>query len=184
MMYSATELALLPAALAKPKFTQEELDNMYLEAVMLHKYARYDEAEAKAKQIQAQLPDNPDVKKLLSEIARARQSLGDKRPDELKRILTEIIVPEVNLCEAVVQDVFKFLQEESGRLAKDKKPVNFVSLVPADTEPGIRKVTLSLRKVPMIEVIKYVTLLTDLRYRIEEHAVVIYKDSPAGASQQ
>lgn len=168
------------ATTAKSKMTQEEIDDMYLEAVMLHKLGRYDDAEAKAKQIQAQLPDNPDIKQLLAEIARARKSQGDKRPGELKRILTEMIVPDVSLREAVAQDVILFLHDESAKLAKDKKAINFVWLVPADSK--LPRVTLALKQIPMLDVLGYVTQMAGLRYRIEANAVVIYKET-SGAAQ-
>lgn len=50
--------------------------------------------------------------------------------------------------------------------------------VPAATEPpatagGARKITLSLKNVPMIDALKYVTSLAGLKYRIEPSAVLI-----------
>lgn len=162
--------------------TQEQLDNMYMQAVMLHKYGRYDEAEAIAKRLQAQLPDNRDVKQLLAEITRARERLGEKRAGgELQRKLAQMTVPEINFRDAVVQDVVTFLREESAKHSTDKKAINFVWLIPGDTK--LPPVSLSLKQIPMLDVLQYVTQLAGLRYRIDAHAVVIYKESPPAAPQ-
>ena len=139
----------------------------------------YDEAEAIAKRIQAQLPDNRDVKLLLEEITRARQRGGDKRPSELQRKLANMNVPEINFREANAQDVVTFLQEESAKLSPDKKAINFVWLVPDGTK--VPAVSLSLKHIPMLDVLQYITQITGLRYRVDAHAVVIYKDAPAVA---
>ncbi len=158
--------------------TQAQLDELFAKALILYKYGRYDEAEAAARQILAQIPDNRDVQQLSEEIARARaasartagQTLG------LKNKLDGIVIPEVNVRDADVRDVVKFLQEESGRLSPDKTPINFVWLVPADEK--LPHVSLQLQKMPLSEVIRYVLTVARLNYRVDPHAVVIYKETP------
>ena len=180
--HAADEKEKKPAPPDSLHLTQEQMDNLYLQAVMLHKYGRYDEAEAIAKRLQAQLPDNRDVKQLLAEITRARERLGEKRAGgEMQRKLAQMVIPEINFRDAVVQDVVTFLHEESAKLSADKKAINFVWLVPGETK--LPTVSLSLKQIPMLDVMQYVTQLAGLRYRIDAHAVVIFKESPPAAPQ-
>jgi hypothetical protein len=162
------------------QLSDDELGEMFLQAVMLHKYGRYDEAETLARRIQSARPDNRDVKQLLSEIARARQRSDEKRLGPLERKLSELIVPEVNFREANPKDVIEFLSEETKKLNADKKPINFVWLVPEDAK--LRLVSLKLQKIPLLDVLHYVTELSGLRYRVDPHAVVIYKEAPPAAA--
>jgi general secretion pathway protein D len=122
--------------------------------------------------------------------------------------LNKIIIPEINYREAVVSDVITFLSEESRRLDPDKAGVNIVLSggisapppAPTPTTPPTaaggtepqpttpsggelegRKITLSLREVPLIDALKYVTTLAELKYRIESSAVIVLPtNAPSG----
>jgi general secretion pathway protein D len=133
------------------------------------------------------------------------------RQQGIVRKLNEIIVPEINYREAVVSDVITFLSDESRRLDPDKVGVNIVlgggivaptgpatppaappAAPGAAPEAGLpgggngnevegRKITLSLRNVPLIEALKYVTTLANLKYRVESSAVIVLPiDAPSG----
>jgi len=52
--------------------------------------------------------------------------------------------------------------------------------VPGGETPEGRKITLSLRNVPLIDALKYVTTLAELKYRIESSAVIVL---PVGAPE-
>ena len=121
--------------------------------------------------------------------------------------LNTIIIPEVNYREAVVSDVITFLSDESRRLDPEKNGVNIVlgagvtapaapgaptapppapgasAVAPTESGAGTageiegRKITLSLRNVPLIDALKYVTQLADLKYRIQSSAVIILPSS-------
>jgi general secretion pathway protein D len=124
------------------------------------------------------------------------------RQQGIMRKLNEIIVPEINYREAVVSDVITFLSDESRRLDPEKVGVNIVlgggiatatapTAAPAApaAAPGAppeagqpagggsdlegRKITLSLRNVPLIDALKYVTTLANLKYRVEPSAVIV-----------
>ena len=177
----ADEPAAKSAGTNAQALTQAQLDELFAKAVNLHKHHRYDEAEAVARRIFAQEPDIHDVQQLLGEFARARAASGliEDPTRELKKKLYGILIPEVNVHEADVRDVVRFLHDESGRLSPDKTAVNFVWLVPA--EEKVPPVTMQLRKMPLAEVIRYILAAARLNCRVEPHAVVIYKDAPQPA---
>jgi len=163
---------------AKAKLSDDELGDLLQQAIMLARVGLYDEAEVRCKQILAQKPDQPTVKQLLTEIEEKRAQAARSMPGvELRRQLETLIVPEVKLREAVVADVIEFLRAESKKLLGDKNEINFIWQVPPDRP--VPKITLSLRNVPMLDVIRYVTEFSRLSYRIDSHAVVIYV--PEGA---
>lgn len=57
--------------------------------------------------------------------------------------------------------------------------MNFVWLIPA--EEKLPLVSMQLRKIPMSEAIRYMLTAAGLNYRVEPHAVVIYRDAPQPA---
>ncbi len=131
----------------------------------LMRQRRYEEAEAAAMDLLQRSPSDDHAITYLRLIQASRLAL--------EAPLQKMIVPKVEFREAALSDVLSFLQKMSGELAADKKPLSFVFQAPAGTP--LPPVTLSLHEVPMLDVIRYVTAATGLSYKIEPHAVVIYK---------
>lgn len=126
------------------------------------------------------------------------------RQTEILKKLNNIIIPEINFREAVITDVIKFLSDESRKLDKpDGVGVNIVLQLepvgeaPAPTpggapapegeaaaapmEAGVRRISLTLRDIPLIEALRYVTSVAGLKFRIESSAVLVLpKDAPEG----
>ncbi|HUK83065.1 MAG TPA: hypothetical protein VLZ12_10595 [Verrucomicrobiae bacterium] len=119
---------------------------------------------------------------------------------EVQQKLNDIIFPELNFREAVVGDVVRFLSEESRKLdTPTHTGVNMVLSTgiaagggeaaappppapegqPPQPQPtGVTveaapRISLNLRNTPMIDVLRYVTQLANLKYRIDSSAVVI-----------
>jgi hypothetical protein len=132
---------------------------------------RYDEAEAAALDLLARSPNDERAITYLRLIQASRLAL--------EAPLQKMIVPKIEFREATLSDVLAFLHQISGELAANKKPLSFVFHAPSGTP--VPTVTLSLQNVPMLDVLRYVTATTGLAYKIEAHAVVIYKQPPAPA---
>ncbi len=120
--------------------------------------------------------------------------------------LNDIIFPEVKFRDATITDVVQYLSDESRKLDPTGEGVNIVlgagvrsgeaplaaPAAPAEAAPAAaaapaapavageaRTVTLSLLKVPMIDVLNFVTSLAGLKYRVEPSAVLIVRlDEP------
>ena len=157
------------------QLTDDQVGERLQAAILLARVGLYEEAEEDCKQILAQKPDQPAAKQLLGEIQQKRQERSSS--GDLRRQLNETIIPEVSVQETPVIDVIEFLRVQSQKLAADKTPINFVWQAPEEAKTV--KVTLSLRKIPLADVLKYVTEIAGLRYRVETHAVVIFKPLPA-----
>jgi hypothetical protein len=96
---------------------------------------------------------------------------------DLARRAEKLIMPEVEFHEATVPEIVTFL----NKATKDLDPLKIgvpLELSPAAlAEAKNTRITLTLKNVPVIEVIKYVTNLGNLRYAIEKDKVLI---SPLG----
>lgn len=131
----------------------------------LMRQQQYDEAEAAAMDLQQRFPTDEHAIAYLRLIRVARGAL--------EAPLQKMIVPKIDFREAALSDVLGFLHKVSGELSPDKKPISFVFHAPSGTT--IPPLTLSLQNVPMLDVLRYVTTSTGLAYKVEPHAVIIYK---------
>ena len=166
---------------ASGNLTDDQLGDLLQQAILLARVGLYDEAVARCQQILQQKPDQPTVKQLLGEIQEKRRQVAPPLPGiELRGKLQDMIVPELNVREAAAADVIEFLRAESKKLTQGIGEVNFVWQVPAGQQ--LPKVTLNLKNVPMLDAIRYVTELAKLRYRVDEHAVVVYPPEGAEAA--
>lgn len=156
--------------------TLAELDRMFMEAVTLKQQGRYAEAEVRLKRLGELQPDKLEIKQMLVEVQQKEREKQADPVQALKRKLEELIVPEVNFRGAAVRDVVDFLRDESRRLDKEKVGINIVWRVPDDA--ASTKITLSLRKVSLGDVLHYVAEVAGLKYRVDGYAVVIYKPEP------
>lgn len=134
----------------------------------LMRQRRYDEAEAAAMDLLQRSPNNEHAIAYLRLIQSARVAMEVP--------LQKLIVPKIEFREATLSDVLGFLHKVSGEISADKKPISFVFHAPPGTT--IPTVTLSLHQVPMLDVLRYVTATTGLAYKVEPHAVIIYKPQP------
>ena len=143
--------------------------------ILLERTGRYDEAEARCLQMLQRNANDPDARRLLAGIEEAKQR--GHSSTTLKETLEEIIIPEVDFRGVGVADAIDFLQTESQKVSGADTPINFVWEASAQSFKAV-KVTLDLRRVPLADVLKYVTESAGLRYRVDPRAVVIYQPPP------
>ena len=73
-------------------------------------------------------------------------------------------------------EVIGLLQADGQKVSGDKTPINFVWQAPEASKTA--RVTLNLHDIPLGDMLKYVTEGAGLRYRVDTHAIVIYKPLP------
>lgn len=105
--------------------------------------------------------------------------------------LEKIIIPELNFTEVDVVDAIKYLQDQSKALDPEKQGVNFVLKVNPTSTPAApaagdaaaapppiqRTLSLNLRQVPLMEVLRFITNLTNLQFKVEEYSVYIFPNT-------
>ena len=146
--------------------------------VVLERMGRYEEAEAQCIQLLHQNPSDPAAQRLLAEIEERKHPRNPRA--DLRGQVDDIVIPEVDVREAGVADVIKFLQTESQRVSGAESPINVVWEAPEDFKTA--KVTLNLRRVPLADALKYVTESAGLRYHVDSYAVVIYQPPTESSS--
>lgn len=86
--------------------------------------------------------------------------------------LAGIVIPDLNFRGASISDAATFLSSKSKELdKKDKRGIQII--VQEDTKRGAKEVNLSLKNVPLGEALRYVCRVADVKFKIEEFAVVI-----------
>jgi len=91
----------------------------------------------------------------------------------IEQRLRQIIVPRVEFNQASIFDVINFLNIRSKELdpSPQKKGFNFVSKIGPDTPTN--DVTMSVRDMPMLEVLRYACQLANVKFQIGEFAITI-----------
>ena len=163
-----------PAKTNATRLTDDQMGEMLQGAILLARMGLYDEAEQQCNKILAQVPNQPTVKQLLDEMQEKKRQ-QNLSPD-LKRKLNDTVIPELNVHDVTVTDVIELLRKESEKVSADKTAINFVWQAPEASKAA--KVTLNLHSIPLGDVLKYVTESAGLRYRVDPHAIVIYKPLP------
>lgn len=103
--------------------------------------------------------------------------------------LDQIIIPKISLDQATLSEAIDFLRANTRKTNltdNDSESINFtLNLGSADSENAIRlnKQTFDLRlsQVPLSEVLKYITSLTQTTYRTDDFSVII---TPAGSASE
>jgi len=94
------------------------------------------------------------------------------KPLEAK--LKGMILPKVEFREASLGDVINHLSDTCRELDPEKRGANFVLKLPqGQTGEALPKVTLNLRNAPLYDVVRYVSELAGLSFRVEANAVLI-----------
>ncbi len=106
------------------------------------------------------------------EPAVATRSWGGHNEEKMRRI----VLPEVNLNEASLDEAVEFLRSKSRECdvaEKDpaRKGINLVIKPGAPVPKG--KITMNLKNVPLLEALRYVTELVGMTYLIEPFAVLV-----------
>ena len=113
----------------------------------------------------------------------------------LRHKLNAIIIPRLELREASVREALDFLQKKSVELDSAKTgmkiilkldPAGSITPVPngqapfAEVDPEKARITVALFNIPLIEALRYVTSLANLKFKLENSAVVVVRFDSAG----
>lgn len=99
--------------------------------------------------------------------------------ETIQRKLREMVIAQVDFTEATLGEVMEYLRVRSRDLDPTGKGVDFVNSVPAD-QP-MKPISLNLREVPVEEVLRYVSDIAGITYKVEEFAVRLVSLADASA---
>lgn len=158
----------LPVAAAEPTDIPPD-EQRFLEAVLLMQRGFYAEAEQRLQQLLTQHPDNPTLKEMLQEIQR-RRGTAPESPASLRDKLQRLIVPALDARDQSIHDLLEHLRTLSRQLDPATNGVNIVWL--ASPEVAQKRVTLTLRHVPIGEILRYIAQAAGVQMQVETYAVV------------
>lgn len=110
------------------------------------------------------------------------------RIDNMMAKLENIRIPSLNFNDVEISDAVAFLVSESQKLDPDKEGVNIVlkteataapvtpgapGAAPAPVSTAPKTITLNLKDVPLLDVLRVLTNLAALQFKVEEYAVFI-----------
>ncbi len=102
--------------------------------------------------------------------------------NEWQRVMLEkaqkIIIPQVELSGASIEEALDFLRAKSRELDPDKQGINII--VKDGGVPADKRITLSLRDVPLPEALHYLAELSHMVAVYEPYAVVVRHIGPPG----
>jgi len=93
--------------------------------------------------------------------------------ETLENKLNKIVIKEFACEEAQAKDVFELVRQKSKEADPEGKGINFVF---QDYPEGGAIVTISLNDIPLGKLIEYICISSKLKYKVDTHAVIIYKD--------
>jgi hypothetical protein len=91
----------------------------------------------------------------------------------LERKLKKIVIPELSLRQAGVQDVVAFIRATAKELDPEKGGVNILITLPVGDTSAQPTLTLELRNVPLYDALRYCCEAGGFRMRIDDNAVVL-----------
>ncbi|MFC1498093.1 hypothetical protein ACFLS1_06455 [Verrucomicrobiota bacterium] len=92
-----------------------------------------------------------------------------KRQTEIEKQLRDLIIPEINFAGKDIREVIYFFQKFYQKNVPGKKWINIIHTI-RDHMPAV---TLSVRNISMYEGMQYVTEICNLKFRIDDNAIVI-----------
>jgi Mg-chelatase subunit ChlD/tetratricopeptide (TPR) repeat protein len=123
----------------------------------------------------------------VNESASATSDASSADTAKIRHKLETIVIPKIDLHEVTVREAIDFLKKKSveldGSSPAGSRGANIVLKLGDVTggkgkagdssDPANARITLSLNNVPMIEALKYVTGLANLKFKVEPHAVSV-----------
>ncbi len=102
---------------------------------------------------------------------RARESAAKGPANATKAMLETIILDKVHFVDTTLPEVFEFLRQKGNQIGAGKVAINFVQKL--DEKAQQARISLSLQKVPLTEVLRYVGELADVKCSYERFAIVV-----------
>lgn len=145
-------------------------------------YLRNDLAAAKEKfeLVRKMEPGNRTAVSYLRRIMadEIQQNAGKAPRNTTQEALKKIILEKVEFREASLPEALEFLKQKGTQLGEGKVAINFVLQLDEQTQNA--KITITLQKVPLAEVLRYVGDLASVQFVYEPYAIVV---KPKGAAQ-
>jgi len=154
---------------------------LFNHAVQLYNQDRFEEALIQFQEVLKLSPNSLYARSYAGK-CKAAMSRGGGAKNALREQLEKIQLPKLAFDEAPVGDVMDYLSQRAEELSGGKIALNFIYKGTSEQRKNTL-VTLSLRNVPMTEVIRYIGQVTHIHFSYEEHAVIADPNSNRTTAQ-
>ena len=107
-----------------------------------------------------------------------------KRPEDLEPVkesgmsslsekMASMVIDDIAFDRVDIQSAVRFLKQQSQRIDPDHLGVNIILSLSNEELASVPRLTLTLREVPLTEVVRYMCQKCGLRYRVQDQALVI-----------
>jgi hypothetical protein len=157
-----------PPMVGQPVLLIGESAEMTRQADAQFKAGNFDEADRLLRLAIAKDPGNQAAYNLLRQVQEQRdETVGKAVRDKLR----SIVLDEINFTATPLDAILEYLSDESQRLAADRSAINFVLKAPDDYKSA--RITLKMKKTPMLDVLKYVCDLGGASFLIDDAKVTV-----------
>ncbi len=169
-------MAVMAAATGQVAAEGKTLKDVYNDSVKLYDAGQYAEA---LKGFELVLKKAPRYVYARNYAVKCRQAIeaGKKPVINIEKQLADIKIPSVEFDKTDLGTVLEYLSKKTEELSGGKVSANII-YQGTDEDRKSKVVTLSLRNVPVTEVITYVGRLTGTNFKYEQYAIV---GTPVGA---
>lgn len=103
---------------------------------------------------------------------RRKTSFSDT--NKMTKRLQEMVIDHIEFDEVAVSTIFNYLKQRSRQLDKSGTGVNFIILKSTKKKTAEEpRLTLDVDKMPLYNLIDYICKVTEYKFRIESHGVLI-----------
>lgn len=128
------------------------------------------------------------VKTTQENLRKVEKLLGYTEPTpsnlKLSGKLRQIKFDSIEFEDVSFQSIIKYITERARNIDPEKKGVNIVLDLNAEQLSKLPSLTINISDIQLDTVIEYICKLSNLKYKVEEYAVVIYSDAEQKARKQ
>ncbi|GEM_PF-3192727 len=157
-----------PPLVGQPVLLIGESVEMTRQAEAQFKAGNLDEADRLLRLAIAKDPGNQTAYNLLRQAQEQRNETVGK---EVREKLRSIVLDEIHFTATPLDAILEYLSDESQRLSQNRAAINFVLKAPDDYKSA--RITLKMKKTPMLDVLKYVCDLGGASFLIDDAKVTV-----------
>lgn len=170
-MKPPTLLALVLAVLITAAASAQTVPELLSEAQRAYVRNNLAEAREKFELVRRLEPNNQVANRYLGSINAMQAKAGGSEAAALKAMLQSTVMEKVNLKDATLAEALEFLRQKTNNQNPGRQPVNFI--IQLDESMRAAKFSLSLSRVPVTEVLRYIGELTNTQFSYDKFAVVV-----------
>ncbi|MEM9479484.1 MAG: hypothetical protein AAGA58_07515 [Verrucomicrobiota bacterium] len=137
----------------------------------------YEAAKGQFQKVLQAVPNHPQSMRYLALIRNAERR--ELLKPSMEKSLDRIRIPKVEMEETAFEDVVDYIRRKTKEISGGKVSPNIIMRVPP--EKAAEPVTMQLEQVPVSELLRYLTSITQTTAKYEPYAIVISPRSAASS---